>query len=91
MATCRWTKKPAIDASRTGSRVIARLAATQLFIETPYRNDRMFEALRATCKPETRLCIARDLTLDSEWIATRRIADWKAPRHLIWRSGLRYS
>jgi 16S rRNA (cytidine1402-2'-O)-methyltransferase len=37
----------------------------------------MFEALRTTCKPETRLCIARDLTLDSEWIATRRIADWK--------------
>lgn len=55
----------------------ARFARTQLFIETPYRNDRMFEALRSTCRPETRLCIARDLTLASEWIATRRIADWK--------------
>lgn len=55
----------------------SRASRTQLFIETPYRNDRMFEALRTTCKPETRLCIARDLTLDSEWIATRRIADWK--------------
>jgi len=55
----------------------ARFSRTQLFIETPYRNDRMFEALRTTCGPETRLCIARDLTVDSEWILTRRIAEWK--------------
>lgn len=55
----------------------ARHSRTQLFIETPYRNDRMFEALRNTCGPETRLCIARDLTTADEWIATRRIADWK--------------
>ena len=55
----------------------ARHARTQLFIETPYRNDRMFEALKATCSPETRLCVARDLTTADEWIATRRIADWK--------------
>lgn len=55
----------------------SRFSRTQLFIETPYRNDRMFEALRTTCKPETRLCVARDLTLDSEWITTRRIAEWK--------------
>lgn len=55
----------------------ARHARTQLFIETPYRNDRMFEALKATCDPETRLCVARDLTTADEWIATRRIADWK--------------
>ena len=40
----------------------ARHSRTQLFIETPYRNDRMFEALKATCGPETRLCVARDLT-----------------------------
>ena len=37
----------------------------------------MFEALRSTCGPETRLCIARDLTVESEWIITRRIAEWK--------------
>ena len=55
----------------------ARHSRTQLFIETPYRNDRMFEALKSTCGPETRLCIARDLTTADEWIATRRIADWK--------------
>ena len=55
----------------------ARFSRTQLFIETPYRNDRLFEALRSSCGPETRLCIARDLTTDDEWIVTRRIADWK--------------
>ena len=55
----------------------ARFSRTQLFIETPYRNDRMFEALKQACGPETRLCIARDLTTADEWIVTRRIADWK--------------
>lgn len=55
----------------------ARHSRTQLFIETPYRNDRMFDALKSTCGPETRLCVARDLTTADEWIATRRIADWK--------------
>ena len=55
----------------------ARHARTQLFIETPYRNGRMFEALRNSCRPDTRLCVACDLTLESESIITRRIADWK--------------
>lgn len=55
----------------------ARFSRTQLFIETPYRNERMFEALRSVCKADTRLCVARDLTLDSEWIQTRPVAEWK--------------
>ncbi|MDD8024860.1 MAG: tetrapyrrole methylase, partial [Paracoccaceae bacterium] len=55
----------------------ARHSRTQLFIETPYRNERMFEALRSNCRPETRLCVARDLTLESEWISTHSITDWK--------------
>lgn len=50
---------------------------TQLFIETPYRNAALLEALLKTCQPDTRLCVATDLTLASESIATRRIADWK--------------
>lgn len=58
----------------------ARFARTQLFIETPYRNDRLFEALRQHCQPCTRLCVARDLTQGEEWIASRSIAEWrKAP------------
>jgi 16S rRNA (cytidine1402-2'-O)-methyltransferase len=51
--------------------------ATQIFIETPYRSDVMFAALLETCNPQTTLCIASDLTLASERIATRSIADWR--------------
>lgn len=50
---------------------------TQLFIETPYRNRQMFDALLATCQPNTRLCIATDLTLPGESIRTRSIQAWK--------------
>lgn len=49
---------------------------TQLFIETPYRNDALFEALLKACRPDTLLCVATDLTLPGEVIATRRIAAW---------------
>jgi 16S rRNA (cytidine1402-2'-O)-methyltransferase len=55
----------------------ARLRQTQIFIETPYRNHALFNALLLTCRPKTRLCLATDLTLANEQIATRRIADWK--------------
>jgi len=50
---------------------------TQIFIETPYRNDALFAALLATCAPTTRLCVAADLTLPGESIATRRVSEWK--------------
>ena len=50
---------------------------TQLFIETPYRNNQLVEALLKTCKPSTRLCLAVDLTGKNEWIKTRTIAEWK--------------
>ncbi|MDK9704938.1 MAG: SAM-dependent methyltransferase [Sulfuritalea sp.] len=56
----------------------ARAGQTQIFIETPYRNRALFAALLLSCRPKTRLCLATDLTLTSEQIVTRRIADWKA-------------
>lgn len=55
----------------------ARKAQTQLFIETPYRNLALYAALLQSCRPGTRLCLATDLGLASEAVATRRIADWK--------------
>lgn len=55
-----------------------RLDQTQLFIETPYRNPALFEALLKACAPGTRLCLATDLTLPTESVAMRRIADWRA-------------
>lgn len=54
-----------------------RLGRTQIFIETPYRNERLFDALLATCAPTTRLCVACDLTTDTEWIRTHTIARWR--------------
>jgi 16S rRNA (cytidine1402-2'-O)-methyltransferase len=50
---------------------------TQLFIETPYRNNQLVDALLKTCKPSTKLCIAVDLTGKNEWVKTKTIAEWK--------------
>jgi 16S rRNA (cytidine1402-2'-O)-methyltransferase len=50
---------------------------TQLFIETPYRNGKMVEDILKTCKPSTKLCIAADITLESEFIRTKSISEWK--------------
>ncbi|MDR0506912.1 MAG: SAM-dependent methyltransferase [Dysgonamonadaceae bacterium] len=50
---------------------------TQLFIETPYRNNKLLESIVKTCKPATRLCIAADITLPSEMIKTKNIGEWK--------------
>lgn len=50
---------------------------TQIFIETPYRNRQMHETLLNTCAPSTKICIATDLTLSSEYIVTRTPAEWR--------------
>ncbi|NLF53690.1 MAG: SAM-dependent methyltransferase [Thauera phenolivorans] len=57
-----------------------QLQRTQIFIETPYRNERLVDALLKHCKPHTRLCIACDLTTAEEFLHTRTISAWrKAP------------
>lgn len=50
---------------------------SQVFIETPYRNNKMFEDLIQTLQPNTRLCVAADITLPTEFIKTKRVGDWK--------------
>lgn len=52
-------------------------AQTQLFIETPFRNNPMLEEVLRTCHPQTKLCIACNLTAEDEMVQTRTIADWK--------------
>jgi hypothetical protein len=54
---------------------------TQLFIETPYRNERLLEELVRTCRPSTRLCVAANVTCADEFIRTRPVKEWahKAP------------
>ena len=51
--------------------------STQIFIETPYRNNQLIETLLKTCKPSTKLCIAAELTGPNEFVKTKTIADWK--------------
>jgi len=55
-----------------------RDAATQIFIETPYRNNQLLETLLRTCAAETLLCIATDLTLAGESVRTQAVARWRA-------------
>jgi len=55
----------------------ARRNCTQIFIETPFRNNKMMETLLQNCKATTQVCIAADLTSENEFIKTKTIADWK--------------
>jgi 16S rRNA (cytidine1402-2'-O)-methyltransferase len=55
----------------------ARAGYAQIFMETPYRNQKLFESVISSCNSETMLCIAADLTLPSEFIRTMKISEWK--------------
>jgi len=55
----------------------ARRKSTQIFIETPYRNNKMIETLLQICHASTRLCIAAELTSAKEFIKTKTITEWK--------------
>lgn len=50
---------------------------SQIFIETPYRNMKMLEEILHVCQPKTRLCIAVDITLETEFIKTKTVKEWK--------------
>jgi 16S rRNA (cytidine1402-2'-O)-methyltransferase len=60
-----------------------RLGQTQMFIETPYRNDALLDTLLKNCAEATLLCIASDLTLGNEQVLTRRIAVWRDARPVL--------
>lgn len=49
----------------------------QIFMDTPYRNQKMFDSIITTCRNDTMLCIAADITLPTESIRTMKISDWK--------------
>ncbi|MBR5100920.1 MAG: SAM-dependent methyltransferase [Bacteroidales bacterium] len=65
------------EAILTLERTSARLHQSQIIIETPYRNDALLTDLLNNCRPDTRLCVAADLTCPTELIRTRTIADWR--------------
>ena len=51
--------------------------STQVFIETPYRNNQLLETIIRICQPTTWLCIAADLTSENEWIKTKTVLEWR--------------
>lgn len=50
---------------------------TQLFIETPYRNNKMLEDILKACCPQTKLCVAANITCEGEYIKTKTVQEWK--------------
>lgn len=64
-------------ALRTVEKQSAQLHQSQIFIETPYRNDALFADMLAGLAPGTRICVAADLTLPSQFIRTDTVAGWK--------------
>lgn len=68
---------PRQDKLRELERESARFDEAQLFIETPYRNEALLDAIVQTCKPATALTIARDLTGAEEWIRTLPLSAWR--------------
>ena len=58
-------------------KVSAQLSQSQIIIETPYRNGQLFADFLAVCSPKTRICVAADITLPTQTIVTRSVAQWK--------------
>ena len=58
----------------------AKKNCTQIFIETPYRNNQLIESLLKNCNSSTWLCIAVDLTGAKEWVKTKKISAWQKER-----------
>jgi len=58
---------------------------TEIFIETPYRNEALFAALMECCNESTGLCVAADLTLPSESVVTKTVGDWRREKRQIGR------
>lgn len=59
----------------------ARNGVAQIFMETPYRNNQMIEDLTKILRTDTKICVACDITLESEDIRTRSIKDWKNEKY----------
>ena len=62
---------------------IIKIDQTQIFIETPYRNNQLFEALIKTCSKYTKICIATDITTFNENIKTKTALEWKNTKVII--------
>ncbi len=87
-AFCGYLPREAMDRKKTIAELERRSRSekeTQIFIETPYRNDVLLAALLEACDPQTKLCVAADLTLPTESIKTLPVAEWRRSKATIGR------
>lgn len=62
---------------KTLEKVSAQFRQTQILIETPYRNDALFNDILSVCSPSTRLCVAANITMPDAFIKTKKVGQWK--------------
>lgn len=62
---------------KTLEKVSAQFRQTQILIETPYRNDALFNDILSVCSPSTRLCVAANITMPDAFIKTQKVGQWK--------------
>jgi 16S rRNA (cytidine1402-2'-O)-methyltransferase len=87
-AFCGYLPREAADRSRRIRELENRSRReneTEIFIETPYRSDALLGALLESCSPTTKLCVAADLTLPSETITCRSVAQWRRAKPVLGR------
>ncbi len=70
-------KKARVNKIKELEKIAIRKEQTQIFMETPYRNNKLFETLIKTCNSNTRLCIASNITTEKESILTKDIIEWR--------------
>ncbi len=70
-------KQERIRAIKSLENLIRKTGQTQIFMETPYRNNQLLDTLKIQCKNKTRLCIATNITAPNEFIQTKTIEEWK--------------
>ncbi|MFT6210479.1 MAG: 16S rRNA (cytidine1402-2'-O)-methyltransferase [Bacteroidia bacterium] len=73
-------KKERIKKLRDLDSLVSRSGFTQIFMETPYRNQHLYDDILKTCNSRHKLCVAVDITLQTEQIKTLAIAEWKAEK-----------
>lgn len=62
---------------RTLEKVSGQLHQTQILIETPYRNDSLFNDILSVCAPSTKVCVAANITMPDAYIRTMKVSQWK--------------
>ena len=70
-------KKARVNKIKELEKIAIKKEQTQIFMETPYRNNKLFETLIKTCSSNTRLCIASNITTEKESILTKNISEWR--------------